>query len=250
MLAVLLCPGLLSVLKIELNNFIRARKIPKDLIYAKFSARIYLRGILHKTLWLLMAKKISLGPIWLKAFLNEGSPTFLNAAASARKAGYKAKNEDSFRVIGYENRKKFAPKIAKWLDEHGFSEVVLKSKVFQLMEAKETVFQKLKGAVLQSNLPEGHRAVATSGTVIQTKDGQAFGDGETLLEIDVANYGVQIKATEMALKVKGLFAPEKHEHSGTVTTTLQLTDEDRALLRQAIGASIKKLMEAGREKSS
>ena len=126
-----------------------------------------------------MAKKISLGPIWLKAFLNEGSPTFLNAAASARKAGYKAKNEDSFRVIGYENRKKYAPKIAKWLEDHGFSDTKLKMKVLQLMEAKETVFQKLKGAVLQSNLPEGHRAVATSGTVIQTKDGQAFGDGSS-----------------------------------------------------------------------
>jgi hypothetical protein len=197
-----------------------------------------------------MARKGSLGVIWLSAYLDASGTTFLNATASARQAGYHAKDINSFKAIGHANKKKFAPKIAKWLHEHGFSEVVLKSKVLQLMEAKETVFQKLKGAVLQSNLPDGHRVGATSGTVIQTKDGQAFGDGDTLLEIDVANYGVQVRATEMALKVKGLFAAEKHRHTGAVTTTLQLTDADRALLRQAISGSIKKLMEAGREKSS
>jgi hypothetical protein len=197
-----------------------------------------------------MARKETHGRAWLKAYLDQGMPSFLNASASAKAAGYRAKTDDSFRAIGYQNRKKFAPKIASWLDEHGFSDVSLNIKVLQLMEAKETVFQKLKGAVLQADLPDGHRIAATSGTVVTTKDGQAFGDGDTLLEIDVANYGVQVKATEMALKVKGLFAPEKHEHTGAVTSTLQLTDADRALLRQSISGSIKKLMEAGREKSS
>jgi hypothetical protein len=195
-----------------------------------------------------MARKGSLGAIWLSAYLDAGGTTFLNATASARRAGYHAKDINSFKAIGHANKKKFAPKIGKWLDDHGYSETNLKIKVLQLMEAKETVFQKLKGAVLQTDLPEGHRAVATSGTVIQTKDGQAYGDGDTLIEIDVANYCVQVKATEMALKVKGLFAPEKHEHSGSVSTTkLELTDEDRVLMRQLIDRSTERLMYAGRE---
>jgi hypothetical protein len=197
-----------------------------------------------------MARKGSLGVIWLSAYLDAGGATFLNATASARRAGYHAKDINSFKSIGHANKKKFAPKIAQWLDDHGFSDVQLKTRLLQLMDAKETVFQKLKGAVLQANLPDGHRIAATSGTVITTKDGGVYGDGDSLLEIDVENYAVQVKSLDMALKMKGLYAPEKHEHGGTVTTMLQLTDEDRALLRQAISGSIKKLMEAGRAKSS
>jgi hypothetical protein len=197
-----------------------------------------------------MARKGSLGVIWLSAYLDAGGTTFLNATASARRAGYQAKDINSFKAIGHANKKKFAPRIAKWLDEHGFSDVALKIKVLQLMEAKETIFQKLKGAVLEARLPDGHRIAATSGTVITTKDGQVYGDGDTLLEIEVENYAVQVKSLDMALKMKGLYAPEKHEHSGAVTTTLQLTDEDRGLLRRAIDGSIKKLMEAGRAKPS
>lgn len=193
--------------------------------------------------------KSPLAIAWLKAYLREGSPTFLNATAAAIKAGYKAKSSHSFEQIGFANRKRFESKIATWLDEHGFSEARLKTKVLELMEAKETVFHKIKGAVLQSSLPEGHRVVATSGTVITTKDGgSVYGDGDSLLEIDVQNYGVQVKSVEMALKVKGLFAPEKHDHSGTVTTKLELTDEDRALFKKVIDASINKLMEAGHAK--
>ena len=194
-------------------------------------------------------KLAQLSLIWLKHYLSESADTFLNATASAIRAGYKAKCNHTFQQIGFKNRVKYGPKIAEWLDEHGFSEARLKTKVLELMEAKETAFQKVRGAVLQSSLPEGHRVVAISGTVITTKNGGAvYGDGDSLLEIDVQNYGVQVKSLEMALKVKGLFAPERREHSGTVSTTLQLTDEDRILLRQAIDTSIKKLMEANHAK--
>jgi hypothetical protein len=191
-----------------------------------------------------MARKETHGRAWLKAYLDQGMPTFLNASASAKAAGYRAKTDDSFRAIGYQNRKKFEPTIAKWLDEHGYSETNLKIKLLRLMEAKETVFQKLRGAVPESRLPDGHRIAATSGTVVTTKDGQVYGDGDTLLEIDVENYAVQVKATDMALKVKGIYEAERDEHSGAVVTVLQLTDQDRALMRQAIDASIKKTVEA------
>lgn len=118
------------------------------------------------------------------------------------------------------------------------------------MEARETVFQKLKGAVLQSTLPEGHRVVASSGTVITTKDGDLYGDGDTLIEIDVQALGVQVKATDMALKVKGLYAAEKVEHSGSVATKLELTDEDRHIVNQLITNGIQKLTEANHQKSA
>jgi hypothetical protein len=48
----------------------------------------------------------------------------------------------------------------------------------------------------------------------------------------------------------GFYPAEKVEHSGLVVTNLELTEDDRGLLRRAIDGSIRKLMEAGREKSS
>jgi hypothetical protein len=175
-----------------------------------------------------------LGLVWLRFFLSEGAPTFLNATASARRAGYRARNAHVFEEIGHKCRVRYGREIAKWLDDHGYSENELKIKVLQLMEAKETVFQRMKGKVNPASLPEGHRVAASTGE-------------DTLLEIDVAALGIQIKALELALRVKGLFAPDQYEHSGAASTPIQLTDQDRALLRKVIDASAKKLMHARRE---
>jgi len=159
-----------------------------------------------------MARKETHRTAWLKSYLDEGMPTFLNASASARAAGYRAKTDDSFRAIGYQNRKKVAPKIAKWLDDHGFSDTRLKVKVLQLMEAKETRF------------------FAHEGMVTDQRDVEAL--------------AIQVKATEMALKVKGLFAPERHEHSGELGARLQLSDSDRKLGQQLVQAALVKMTEA------
>jgi hypothetical protein len=174
------------------------------------------------------------GLVWLVAFLNEGSPTFLNATASAKKAGYRARNDHTFQEIGHKCRLRYGREIAKWLDDCGYSETELKIKLCRLLEAKETIFQRMKGKVDQAALPEGHRVAAIT-------------EEDTLLEIDVAALSVQIKALELALRVKGLFAPDRHEHSGAASTPIQLTDEDRAVLRKVIDASAQKLMCAGRE---
>jgi hypothetical protein len=115
----------------------------------------------------------------LKAFLTEGSPTFLKATASAEKGGYKAQCNHSFQQIGYRNRKRFESKISTWLDDHGYSETDLKIKLCRLLEARETVFQRVKGMVDQATLPEGHRVAAITGE-------------ESLLEIEVENYAVQV----------------------------------------------------------
>jgi len=155
---------------------------------------------------------------WLKFYFQEGSPTFLNATAAAVKAGYKARNTHTFEQLGYQNRKRFETRISKWLDDHGFSEARLKIKVLDLMEAKETKF------------------FAHEGIVTDQRDVEAL--------------GIQVKALDMALKVKGLFAPEKLEHSGSVATKIELTDADRAMARKLIDQAAQKLMEAKRAKSA
>ena len=117
------------------------------------------------------------------------------------------------------------------------------------MEAKETVFQKLKGAVDKEALPPGCRLVAVGGTAYVDKDGHCVGaDGDTLIAIDVVALETQRRALDMALKIKGVYAAEKIEHSGSVVTKLELTDEDRVLFRKVIDASINKLMELGHAK--
>ena len=85
------------------------------------------------------------------------------------------------------------------------------------MEAKQTVWQKLKGTVWQEDLPEGYRIVAQAGTLVGLSDeGKPVyrGDGDTLLEIDVAALETQRRSLHMAFKVKGLYASQKREHTG------------------------------------
>jgi hypothetical protein len=179
-----------------------------------------------------MRKSLSLA--WLRAYLDEGSSSFLNAAASAVRAGYNPKRRDTFKVIGYQNKQKWAPKIEAWLDEHGYSEVQLKTKLLQLMEARETRFEKIRGPMLfKKALPEGMRVLAKNGD-------------ETLFAIDVAALGIQIKALDLALRVKGLYAAEKHDHGGQVVTVMTLSEEDRQLAREAVRAWRQQMIEERR----
>ena len=121
--------------------------------------------------------------VWLKHYLNESNPlTFLNNTEAAKTAGYKAKSEESFRSIGSANFTKLAGEIGKWLDEHGLSENALKLKLIELIEAKETKFF-------------AH-------------------DGKVTDQRDVKAYGIQRQALDMAFKVQGSYAAEKHEVSG------------------------------------
>lgn len=115
--------------------------------------------------------------IWLGHYLDQGNPdTYLNAAESARAAGYKCAKEN-FKKIGYINRRECEKQITDWLDDAGLSESALKLKLVSLLEAKETkFFQK---------------------------------DGLVKTTVEVENLAIQQKALDMALKMKGLYAPEK-----------------------------------------
>jgi hypothetical protein len=122
---------------------------------------------------------------WLRAYLDENNPvTFLNKFTSAKAAKYKCKDDDSFAQIGCRNFKKVNDKIEKWFDEVGLSENALKNKLLSLMEAKETKF------------------FAHEGTVTDQRDVDAL--------------GIQAKILDMAIKVRGMYAAEKYDHTGTI----------------------------------
>lgn len=132
-----------------------------------------------------MAPRINKLRVWLKHYLDEtNADTFLNKSGSAKAAGYKAKTDESFRAIGCQNFTKLNDEIEKWIDENMLSDTKLKQKIGELMGAKETKF------------------FAHQGEVKEEKDVEA-------LEI-------QRKTLDMALKVKGMYAPDKVEHSGKI----------------------------------
>lgn len=147
-----------------------------------------------------MAKRISKLNAWLKAFIDETCPsTFLNKSESARVAGYKTKSEESLRQIGCQNFTKLTDKVEKWLDENGLSDNALKLKLLSLMEARETKF--------------------FSAPV---KDEKGEVTDIFVKEIEVEAIETQRKTLDMALKVKGMNAPTKHEHTGKDGAPLQL----------------------------
>lgn len=158
---------------------------------------------------------------WFKHYTDDGnSKTFLNALNSAKAAGYKAKSYSCFGAIGCQNLKKLKDRVSEWLDNEGLSENTLQLKLKSLMEAKETKFMKVKGFVADEDLPDNVKALGTTGLVSGKENKQAgevdkkYSAGETLIAIETESIETQRKTLDMALKVKGMYSPEKHEHSG------------------------------------
>lgn len=121
--------------------------------------------------------------MWLNFYLNSENPdTFFNASASAKASGYRAKTDDSFRSIGHKNYKRLQDQIEKWIDEEGLSEIKLKLLLIEGLQALETKFFAFQGEVVE--------------------------------EKEVIPWHVREKYLELALKVKGMFAPEKKELTG------------------------------------
>lgn len=129
---------------------------------------------------------------WLKCYLNDtNKDTFGNATASARAAGYKCKSPECFENIGGQNYRKLLPQIEEWIDKNALSNAKLKNLLVEGLQALETKF------------------FAHQGTVVTEKE--------------VIPWEIRRKYLEMALKVKGLFAPEKHQITGDDGGPIDLT---------------------------
>lgn len=140
------------------------------------------------------ARKLDKSTIWLSYFLDSSNKaTFLQRKSSALAAGYK--DGGSASVMGERNYIKFAKEINTWLDEVGLSENALKNKMLELMGATQTQF------------------FASNGIVTDQREVPAI---ET-----------QRKTLDMALKVKGLYAPEKIEHVGLTVQVVRFCDTDQ-----------------------
>ena len=110
---------------------------------------------------------------WLNSYLD-----CFDQTKASRDAGYKCKNENGFQVIGHQNYLKLKPIVEKWLAEEGLSDDRIKAKIAKGLEAKETKFFADKGKITD--------------------------------QVEVEAHGIQVKYTDMAAKVKGIYAAEKH----------------------------------------
>jgi phage terminase small subunit len=121
--------------------------------------------------------------------------TFLNKTESARRAGYKCKTEDCLRHLGCRNFTKVSDKINQWFDEVGLSENTLKIKLLSLLNAKKTKYFQHEGIVTDQREVEA----------IET----------------------QRRTLNMALKIRGMYVPEKYDHSGNLTIEIVKFGENK-----------------------
>jgi hypothetical protein len=115
----------------------------------------------------------------------EGKMSF-DGRASVMAAGYRCKSDDVAAVIATENLRTLKPYIDQFWELSGLStdkiRGVLMTGVFGGMACKKTIFFQHQGAVTETH--------------------------------EVIDRGLQAKYVEMAMKYKGMFAPDRIEHSG------------------------------------
>ena len=136
---------------------------------------------------------------WFNSFVLTGNKT-----ESAKLAGYRAKSEDSFAAIGYQNFRLLQPEIKKWLDSEGLTDEVILMKIIAGMSAKKVIIRKIKGAVNPNDLPPGYRLITTTGVLSEGGDGERFySDGDSLIEIELEALETQFRNTSLAAECQG-----------------------------------------------
>lgn len=117
---------------------------------------------------------------FLEAYLDtSNSKTFFNATESARVAGYKGTSPQSLSNTGNNIVRQFERYIALKLDTGELSEISLKKKLIDLLDAKKTIF--------------------------------FTHEGEVRDERQVDALDTQTKALKMAINLQGLAPPNRHE---------------------------------------
>jgi hypothetical protein len=141
---------------------------------------------------------------------------------------------------------KHQDRIKAWLDEEGYTPEKIKLHTAGWFTKKEPKFQKMSGAVDKSTLSENAHVVAETGKIFTDKDGERYGNGETLIEIQVDS-PKQLDALALASKHQGMLT-EKIEFPKGVPVVTQMTDEDRNLLKETLEATKALILERHRTK--
>lgn len=171
---------------------------------------------------------------FLRAYFNESNKdTYLNGTASAKAAKYKAKDDATFAAIGSENLRKLKDRIKIWLDEEGLSSNRLKTKLISLVHAKKHHIIKIKGHVNPDVLEPGVIVIGESNIMAWRGQGEnavPIDDGDTILAVPIEALETQRRSLDMALKIRGEYAPE--EIKLDTTSQDDFTDDEREKLKE------------------
>ena len=125
--------------------------------------------------------KISLEIVWFKHYTDPDSPGFLSPTRATKLTYPNMRSYETIRTHGRDLRRKLQKKIAEWMEEEGLTEEKIKGKVIGLMDAKELKFF-------------SHYDDDSGRFIIEEREVDAL--------------AIQTKATELAIKVKGLASPD------------------------------------------
>ena len=126
------------------------------------------------------------------------------------------------------------------LENEGLSLKALANQLKKELKAKITKTAKLRGAV--SSTKKGQRILSTSGQIVTTKDGEVFGDGDTVIAWNEVDWSTRQRARMDAHKLRGDYPAEKHEI--TNTDQIQYTLEERKMFKElAVEQARKELAE-------
>jgi hypothetical protein len=145
--------------------------------------------------------------LWFFYFTAQDNPdTFLKPGPSAKAAGYRCRNKNNFCKVGWAVKKKLAPHVEAWLKDYGLDEQSLKMRLIKLMEARETRFIKINGTPIE--LADGVRQLAETVQSKISACGDSYNEEHSILAFEIENLGIQLKATETALKMQGMLKDE------------------------------------------
>jgi len=114
--------------------------------------------------------------------------------------------------------------IALAMEAKGITPAKLAAQLKQELNAKQVTRLKVKGAIdaKEFQTPKGKpkagvRIIAKSGSLAYDKDGQVFGDGDTVIQFQDINWAVRQNARKDAHKLLGHYPATKLEVGGKVT---------------------------------
>jgi hypothetical protein len=128
------------------------------------------------------------------------------------------------------------------MEENGLTDLVLIKQIKKELKAHVTKTQKLRGAVTPNELKKGIRTLSVSGQIVTTREGEVYGDGDTVIAWNEVDWATRQRARMDAHKLRGDYPAERQEIS--YPDQIQYTPEERKLFKDlAVQQARKELAE-------
>lgn len=157
---------------------------------------------------------------FLHLFLDASNPkTFMKAEGCAQELGISSAYASTLKYVLRE-------RISLFLAECGLDVVSLKAKLLELLHSRATRIYTVNGKFNKDDLPPHTEVLAEA----KDKNGNTI----SILAVSTEVPELQRRALDMAIKMHGLYAPERVEHTGPEGGPIEFSDTERAARIAAI----------------